>query len=658
MRALSRACLRARRAGFPERPATPRAGSVDSGPGAGHIGAMLALRNITFSIEGKKLFDEASATIPAGHKVGFVGRNGSGKTTLFRLIRGELALDGGEIEVPKRARIGGVAQEAPASRDSLVDTVLAADTERAALIAEAEEATDAHRIAEIHARLADIDAHSAEARAAAILNGLGFDAAAQGRACAEFSGGWRMRVALAAVLFARPDVLLLDEPTNYLDLEGAIWLETFLARYPHTVLVISHDRDLLNRSVGAILHLDRQKLTLYQGPYDTFEDTRRARLEQLVAEKKKQDAARAHMQRFVDRFRAKASKARQAQSRIKALERMKPIAAIVEDSVTGFNFPDPRGAVAADRPARGRQRRLRRPPGAPPPRPPDRPGRPDRAPRPERRGQVDAGQAPLRPPRADHRAKDRLLEAPRRLLRPAPGRRARARRDAAPAPRPAPPRRGPGQAPGAARRRRHRRRHRDDRGRPALGRAEVAAGAAARHPRRAAPDHPRRADQPPRHREPRRAGRGADRVRRRGDPRQPRPAPGRARRRAAVAGPRRPGEALRRRHGRLPPDAARRAQRRARRAPATTSRSRAPRPAPRWRRSGPRSRGARRGSRSSRRCGRRSTAGSPTRCSTPAATPRRSRSCRRSAPRSRTGSQRAEALWLAALERLEAAGAG
>ena len=303
--------------------------------------AMLAIRNIGFSIEGKRLFDDASALIPGGHKVGFVGRNGSGKTTLFRLIRGEVPLDAGEIEVPKRARIGGVAQEAPASRDSLVDTVLAADAERAALIAEAEHARDAHRIAEIQTRLADIGAHSAEARAASILNGLGFDAAAQGRACAEFSGGWRMRVALAAVLFARPDVLLLDEPTNYLDLEGAIWLEGFLARYPHTVLVISHDRDLLNRSVGAILHLDRRKLTLYQGGYDSFDDTRRARLEQQMAAKKKQDAARAHMQSFVDRFRAKASKARQAQSRIKALERMKPIAAVVEDQVTGFAFPTP-----------------------------------------------------------------------------------------------------------------------------------------------------------------------------------------------------------------------------------------------------------------------------------------------------------------------------
>jgi ATP-binding cassette subfamily F protein 3 len=302
---------------------------------------MLAIRNLTFTLEGKRLFDDASALIPTGHKVGFVGRNGTGKTTLFRLIRGELTPDSGEIEVPRRARIGGVAQEAPATQASLIDTVLEADTERAALLAESETAADAHRIAEIQMRLADIEAHSAEARAAAILSGLGFDAAAQARPCADFSGGWRMRVALAAVLFARPDVLLLDEPTNYLDLEGAIWLENFLAKYPHTVLVISHDRDLLNRSVGAILHLERQKLTLYQGPYDIFDETRRARLDQLIAEKKKQDMARAHMQAFVDRFRAKASKARQAQSRIKALERMKPIAAVVEDQVTGFAFPSP-----------------------------------------------------------------------------------------------------------------------------------------------------------------------------------------------------------------------------------------------------------------------------------------------------------------------------
>jgi ATP-binding cassette, subfamily F, member 3 len=302
---------------------------------------MLAFKDIGFTLEGKRLFDNASAVIPAGHKAGFVGRNGAGKTTLFRLIRGELSLDAGEIEVPRQARIGGVAQEAPASDESLLDTVLAADLERASLLARAETATDAHDIAEIQTRLADIDAHSAEARASAILNGLGFDTAAQGRPCADFSGGWRMRVALASVLFAQPDILLLDEPTNYLDLEGTIWLENFLARYPHTVLVISHDRNLLNRSVGSILHLHDRKLTFYQGNYDTFDETRRARLEQQIAAKKKQDAARAHMQSFVDRFRAKASKARQAQSRIKALEKMKPVAAVVEAQVAAFNFPTP-----------------------------------------------------------------------------------------------------------------------------------------------------------------------------------------------------------------------------------------------------------------------------------------------------------------------------
>ncbi len=302
---------------------------------------MLAFRNITYRVEGRPLFDGASAVIPTGHKVGFVGRNGTGKTTLFRLIRGELHLDGGEIETPRLARIGGVDQEVPASATSLIETVLAADTERAALTAEAEHATDPHRIAEIQTRLADIGAHSAEARAGAILNGLGFDKAAQARPCADFSGGWRMRVALAAVLFAAPDILLLDEPTNYLDLEGAVWLESYLARYPHTVLVISHDRALLNRSVGAILHLDRLKLTLYQGNYDNFDRQRRAQMAQLQAEKRKQDDARAHMQAFIDRFRYKASKARQAQSRIKALERMPPIALMEESGVSGFSFPEP-----------------------------------------------------------------------------------------------------------------------------------------------------------------------------------------------------------------------------------------------------------------------------------------------------------------------------
>ncbi len=284
------------------------------------------------------MIEGASAIIPTGHKVGIVGRNGAGKTTLFRLIRGEWVLDEGEIEIPKGARIGGVAQEVPAGPESLLDTVLAADTERASLLEEAETATDPMRIADIHLRLADIDAHTAEARAASILHGLGFDADAQARPCADFSGGWRMRVALAAVLFSAPDFLLLDEPTNYLDLEGSIWLESYLQKYPHTVLIISHDRGLLNRAVNAILHLDQKKLTLYGGNYDTFERERAAKQEQLVAAKKKQDAARAHMQSYIDRFRYKASKARQAQSRIKALERMEQLGPILEDHVTGFSF--------------------------------------------------------------------------------------------------------------------------------------------------------------------------------------------------------------------------------------------------------------------------------------------------------------------------------
>ncbi len=299
---------------------------------------MLNIRNISFRLEGKPLIDGASAIIPTGHKVGIVGRNGAGKTTLFRLIRGEWVLDDGEIEIPKGARIGGVAQEVPAGPESLLDTVLAADIERADLLAEAETATAPMRIADIHTRLADIDAHTAEARAASILHGLGFDAEAQARPCADFSGGWRMRVALAAVLFSAPDFLLLDEPTNYLDLEGSIWLESYLQKYPHTVLIISHDRGLLNRAVNAILHLDQKKLTLYGGNYDTFERERAAKQEQLVAAKKKQDAAREHMQKYIDRFRYKASKARQAQSRIKALERMEQLGPILEDHVTGFSF--------------------------------------------------------------------------------------------------------------------------------------------------------------------------------------------------------------------------------------------------------------------------------------------------------------------------------
>jgi len=267
----------------------------------------------------------ASATIPTGHKVGLVGRNGTGKTTLFRLIKGELALEGGEIALPARAKIGGVAQEVPSSSTSLLDTVLEADTERTALLAESLTATDAARISEIQTRLTDIDAWSAEGRASSILKGLGFDNEAQTRPCSDFSGGWRMRVALAGVLFAQPDLLLLDEPTNYLDLEGALWLEAYLQKYPHSVIIISHDRGLLNRAVQGILHLDAKKLTYWSGPYDQFARQVAERRALLTAEAKKQDARRAHLQSFVDRFKAKASKAVQAQSRVKMLEKMTPI---------------------------------------------------------------------------------------------------------------------------------------------------------------------------------------------------------------------------------------------------------------------------------------------------------------------------------------------
>ncbi|PRY26849.1 ATP-binding cassette subfamily F protein 3 [Aliiruegeria haliotis] len=302
---------------------------------------MLRLQDISYSVDGRPLIENASAVIPTGHKVGLVGRNGTGKTTLFRLIKGELTLETGSIEVPRGARIGGVAQEAPGTEVSLLDTVLAADEERTALMAEADTATDPARIAEVQTRLADIDAWSAEARASAILRGLGFETEKHAMPCSAFSGGWRMRVALAGVLFAQPDLLLLDEPTNYLDLEGALWLETYLTRYPHTVLIVSHDRALLNRSVGAILHLEDRKLTLYQGPYDTFAETRAARIAAAEAEAKKQEARRAHLQSYVDRFRYKADKARQAQSRLKAIARMKPIATPQEAALRRFTFPEP-----------------------------------------------------------------------------------------------------------------------------------------------------------------------------------------------------------------------------------------------------------------------------------------------------------------------------
>ncbi|MGO4727080.1 MULTISPECIES: ATP-binding cassette domain-containing protein [unclassified Inquilinus] len=302
---------------------------------------MLQIQDVTIRIAGRSLLDTASVSVPAGHKAGLVGHNGTGKSTLLRAIRKEIGLDGGQISYPGRWRMASVAQEVPAGPASLLDTVLAADIERAALMDEAETAEDPDRIGEIHMRLADIDAHSAPSRAATILAGLGFDTEAQGRPVGDLSGGMRMRVALAATLFLQPDLLLLDEPTNHLDLEATLWLETWLKSYPHTILMVSHDRDLLNRVVDMTIHLENSKLTAYTGGYDQFEQTRRMRLDHMAALQKRQIAQREHMQSFVDRFKAKATKARQAQSRMKALEKMEPIVALVEDQSISFDFPKP-----------------------------------------------------------------------------------------------------------------------------------------------------------------------------------------------------------------------------------------------------------------------------------------------------------------------------
>jgi len=302
---------------------------------------MLAIDNLTIRIAGREILSGASANLPGGRRIGLVGRNGAGKSTLLKAITGELAADGGAVSWPRGWKIGGVAQEAPGGPESLVETVLAADTERARLMQAAESESSPHELGEVYDRLLAIDAYSGPARAASILAGLGFSDAEQQRPCAEFSGGWRMRVALAAVLFQAPDLLLLDEPTNYLDLEGLLWLEEFLLSYRGTILIVSHDRDLLNKAAEFILHLERGKLTLYSGGYDTFTETRAARRALDVAFAKKQEAARAHMQAFVDRFRAKASKARQAQSRLKMLARMQIVSVPLDEHVTPIRIPEP-----------------------------------------------------------------------------------------------------------------------------------------------------------------------------------------------------------------------------------------------------------------------------------------------------------------------------
>lgn len=308
---------------------------------------MIQINDLTLRMAGRLLIQNASVTIPTGSKTGFVGRNGTGKTTLFKTITGDLDLEGGSVSIPKDMRIGQVAQEAPGTDESLIEIVLAADLERTKLMAAAETEMDGDKLAEIYVRLGDIDAHSAESRAARILAGLGFDNEAQQRPAKEFSGGWRMRVALAAVLFSEPDILMLDEPTNYLDLEGTLWLENYVGRYPGTVIIISHDRNLLNKAVNSIVHLEHQKLSFYRGSYDQFE---RQRAEAIILAGKasaKQEAKRKHMMEFVERFRAKASKAKQAQSRLKALERMAPTSAVLNEHVSPIRFPDPEKEAAS-----------------------------------------------------------------------------------------------------------------------------------------------------------------------------------------------------------------------------------------------------------------------------------------------------------------------
>ena len=301
---------------------------------------MLQIRDLTFNAWGRKFFDHASVSLPPGAKVGLIGRNGVGKSTLFKLILGQLHAGDDEISLPKAARIGSVDQEHPATPFTLLDTVLEADEERHGLLTRLETASP-EEMGEIWGRLIEIDSDAAPAKASEILVGLGFTQDDLARPMSEFSGGWRMRVALAAALFAEPDMLLLDEPTNYLDLEGALWLEARLQKYPHTALIVSHDRELLNNSCTHMLHLAGGKLELYTGGYDDFEKRRAEKARLQLSAKAKQDAERAHLQAFVDRFKAKASKAAQAQSRMKRLAKMEPVATTIEERVAPFTLPSP-----------------------------------------------------------------------------------------------------------------------------------------------------------------------------------------------------------------------------------------------------------------------------------------------------------------------------
>jgi len=302
---------------------------------------MLSINGITVRLGGRPILQRASAALPPGSRVGLIGRNGAGKSTLMKAIIGQIDPDEGAIELPRRTRLGYIAQEAPAGAASPFETVLAADAERARLMEESETCTDPHRLGDVHERLLAIDAYTAPARAARILLGLGFDEEMQARPLDSYSGGWKMRVALAALLFSEPDLLLLDEPSNHLDLEATLWLENFLKSYPGTLLVISHERDLLNNVVDHILHLEGGKVTLYSGGYDSFERQRAERAAQVAAQQAAQDAQRARLQDYIARNSARASTAKQAQSRAKMLAKMQPIAAMAEDPSLSFDFPSP-----------------------------------------------------------------------------------------------------------------------------------------------------------------------------------------------------------------------------------------------------------------------------------------------------------------------------
>ena len=302
---------------------------------------MLTIDGVTVRLGGRPILERASATVPVGARVGLIGRNGAGKSTLMKALIGEIEPDEGEVSKPSRAHIGYIAQEAPSGTMTPEEVVLASATERAALLEELETCTDMDRMGDVHDRLLAIDAYSAPARAAKILNGLGFDEEMQQRPVDSFSGGWKMRIALGALLFSEPDILLLDEPSNHLDLEATLWLENFLKSYPATLVVISHERDLLNKVVDHILHLQGGQLTLYPGGYDAFEKQRAERAAQLAAAKASQDAQRARLQDYVARNSARASTAKQAQSRAKMLAKMQPIAAMMEDPSLSFDFPDP-----------------------------------------------------------------------------------------------------------------------------------------------------------------------------------------------------------------------------------------------------------------------------------------------------------------------------